>query len=55
MHSVTSEVRFRIKNNFSVCVEPGLMTLQNQYKNFDVVNKNYHYLRVSLRYGFTVQ
>ncbi|MDN3654240.1 DUF3943 domain-containing protein [Ferruginibacter paludis] len=55
MHSITSEIRFRLKNNFSVCAEPGLMTLQNQYRNFDVVNKNYHYLRVSLRYGFTVQ
>jgi hypothetical protein len=55
MHSVTSEVRFSIKNHFSVCAEPGLMIMQNQYKNFETVNKNYHYLRVSLRYGFTVQ
>jgi hypothetical protein len=51
LHSVTAELRCRIKGNLSLCGEPGYLTLRGHYKYESDVNQSYPYLRFSLRYN----
>ncbi|MGZ3926007.1 MAG: DUF3943 domain-containing protein [Mucilaginibacter sp.] len=50
LHAITSELRFKMIDNLSICAEPGYFTLVSDYKHHDDANKTYPYLRMSLRY-----
>jgi hypothetical protein len=51
LHTVTSEVRYALKNGLSLAAEPGYFFLRGKYAEHPDVNKRYPYLRVSTRYS----
>lgn len=55
LHTLSSELRYQVADPFSFCVEGGYFTLHGYYKVFDNVNREYPYLRISARYGFTIK
>lgn len=55
LHTVSSELSYMVINNFSLSAGPGYFTLHGYYKDYDNVNKNYPYVRVSARYSVNIQ
>jgi len=51
LHVVSSELRYALGDGFSLCAEPGYLTLKGDYKHHEDVTKNYSYFRVSTRYS----
>jgi hypothetical protein len=49
LHTVSSELRYLVAENFSLCAEPGYLRLNTYYKLYQEVSKSYPYLRISAR------
>ena len=54
LHTITSEVRYRIASGFSLCAEPGYFRLNTYYKPGQQVSRSYPYLRISARYAINL-
>jgi hypothetical protein len=52
LHTLTTELRYMVIKNLSLCLEPGYFTLQGDYKNYPDVNHKYPYIRMSARYHY---
>ncbi|CAN5356655.1 hypothetical protein BH09BAC6_BH09BAC6_03620 [soil metagenome] len=55
LHTLSGEARYMCLNRFSICAEPGYFTLHGHYHNYASVNKNYPYLRLSVRYSINIE
>lgn len=51
LHTITSELQYRIAAGFSLCAEPGYFRLNTYYKPSEEVSRSYPYWRVSARYA----
>lgn len=51
LHAVTSEFRYRLATDFSLCAEPGYFTLKGHYKKKQDIDRTYPYFRLSVRYS----
>lgn len=51
LHAVTSELKYRFADAFSICAEPGYFTLKGHYKKEADINKTCPYFRLSVRYS----
>jgi len=55
LNTVTSEIRYKVTDGFSVCAEPGYFSLMGDYEHVVDLNKTYPYLRISARYSLNFQ
>ncbi|UEG51553.1 DUF3943 domain-containing protein [Mucilaginibacter daejeonensis] len=54
LHTFSGEFRFAFNKSFSAVVEPGYLRLENNYKNFNDVDRKYPFLRATVRYGLNL-
>ncbi|MGZ3759805.1 MAG: DUF3943 domain-containing protein [Mucilaginibacter sp.] len=54
LHTVTSEFRYKLMKDFSICAEPGYFTLKGHFKKATDTERTYPYFRVSLRYAVSL-
>ncbi|MCQ6959144.1 DUF3943 domain-containing protein [Mucilaginibacter aquariorum] len=50
LHALSGELRYKVIRQLSICAEPGYFTLRGYYKYYPEVNRNYPYVRFSVRY-----
>ncbi|MBB3056372.1 DUF3943 domain-containing protein [Mucilaginibacter gotjawali] len=51
LHTVTSELGFKIIKGYSISAEPGYFDLLGHYKHYPGYDKTYPYLRISVRFN----
>ncbi|MDR3697414.1 DUF3943 domain-containing protein [Mucilaginibacter sp.] len=54
LHTVTSELGFKIIKRYSISAEPGYFALLGHYKHYPGYDKTYPYLRISIRFNTTL-
>lgn len=55
LHLITGEIKFKITDALSVCMESGYFTLRGNFKADNEYSKTYPYTRYSVRYCFNIK
>ncbi|QQL48616.1 DUF3943 domain-containing protein [Mucilaginibacter ginkgonis] len=54
LHTITSEIRFAVTKDLSLCADPGYLVIKGKYNKFAETQNTYSYFRATVRYGLNL-